>query len=333
MNDADPKDAIANLLRRAGHRTLPSDAANERMRAHVHGAWRANVARQQRLRWLATAASLVVLVGAAWWAVSTRLMLPGTLVAEVEQGSAEVQLLRDGHESGFDAGRQVHAGDRLFVSGNRGAVLRPAVAEDVSLRLAPQSRVEWVSPQEMRLLDGAVYVGVRPSEGNAVARRMPLVVLAGTARIEHLGTQYQVVVRAGSPHVVVREGLVRVAVGHDEAVLAAGEGGYVDLDGAMKRDASGGAGLDWSWVSALAPSFVVEGRSLHDVLSEVAREDGQRLEYENQAIAAAARATVLHGPPLTLTPAAAARALLSTTGFAAEDGSTERLRVTSKARP
>lgn len=339
MNDEDTKDAIARLLRSAGHRTLPSEAANERLRVHAHAAWRAELARRRRDRWIASAASFVVLVGAAWWAIGTRVHLPGQLVADVEQGVAEVRLLRAGQETGLDAARQVRTGDRLFVSGDHGAVLRPAVAEDVSLRLAPQSRVEWLSPREMRLLDGAVYVGVLPAQGEAVAKRMPLVVLAGQARIEHVGTQYQVVVRAGSPHVVVREGLVRVAVGRDEAVLAAGEAGFVDADGAMKRERFADGGADWRWVAALAPSLVVEGRSLHDALSDVAREEGRHLEYDSEAIAAAARGTVLHGPPLTLPPADAAKALLSTTGFAAPDldgratGGDQRLRVTLKARP
>ncbi|RYG69375.1 hypothetical protein EON77_14740, partial [bacterium] len=189
MNDDESRDAIANLLRRAGHRTLPSEAANARLHQHAHAAWREAVGRQRRWRWVASAASFLVLVGAAWWVVATRVQLPGELVAEVERGVGEVRLLREGQESGFEIAREVRAGDRLFVSGEHGVVLRPAIAEDVSLRLAPQSRVEWLSAREMRLLDGAVYVGVRAAGGDTVGQRMPLVVLAGQARIEHVGTQ------------------------------------------------------------------------------------------------------------------------------------------------
>ena len=55
-----------------------------------------------------------------------------------------------------------------------------------------------------------------------------------------------------------------------------------------------GSGADWAWVMEAAPAFVMEGRTLRQLLDWVQRETGWRVRLEG-TLAREADSIVLHG--------------------------------------
>ena len=74
----------------------------------------------------------------------------------------------------------------------------------------------------------------------------------------------------------------------------------------------------WAWVQTPGGQFQVDGHSALDLLHQVARETGRRLEFADEHANQLASGTVLHGSIRGLAPDVALRALLATTSLAAD---------------
>lgn len=332
MDMSDPKDDLARLLRVAGHRPAPPADALARMRAHVHGEWQAMLARRRRRQIFAVAASMLLAIG-----VSVPLLLRGpgaavVAVAQLQGTAADLDITR-----GTRAARQL-AADRFAVgdelrTGTHAIALTRTDDPRGALRLASGSRLRWTDSTHVELLQGRLYVDTganRPTNAaGATAGVMPspsLIVQAGQARIEHVGTQF-LAERTGSGGTVsVREGRVRIDLSGTRAELGRGEAASFSDRGASLERTRGAANEDtWAWAEALAPHLALEGRDLRAVLAELAYERGQSLRFARPEVEAQVSQTVLHGPPLQLAPAEAMRTLLATAGFSATttDGGSE----------
>jgi hypothetical protein len=315
-DDADDNDDIGRLLRAAGPRAEPSPETLRRLRAAAHDEWQATLRRRTRLRYMTLAASLLGVVGGSFLFMTARPVTP-VVIARVIHGGELLNVVR--HAAATDP-ELLAVGDRVTTSG-AGALLAHLPGGITTLRLDRDTSVELVAPDELRLLQGRLYVdtglGTRPND----AARNRLVIAAAGARIQHVGTQFLTSLERGTVTVGVRDGLVRVALGSSSADLARGELATIDAgrspgSGAIVRGRVATSGGDWEWADALAPRLPIEGRRLVDVLRALAYQSGLSLSFASEAIEAEATATILHGPALDMRPAAALRAILGTTAFA-----------------
>lgn len=300
MNDTrhrlDPgEDEIARLLRSAGPRPpLPADDLAG-IEDAARAAWRARWGtprRHRSLPLLALAAAVVsATLAVGWWALRDR--GPANPLATVAFVEGSGSLLGDGSSARPAVlGAGLAAPDRVATLGDD-SLLSLRMAGGASVRLAAETQARLLSPEQIELYQGRLYVDV-PAGAADIAILTP----AGLMR--PLGTQFEVAILdpadGTSVRLRVREG--RVALGLEDGsqrVAAAGSELRVAVDGAVSERALAVYGDEWAWVVAAAPRPEIEGRAPLELLRTLARERGLRLDFANSEAAALARAGSLHG--------------------------------------
>jgi ferric-dicitrate binding protein FerR (iron transport regulator) len=289
MNEEDS--SIAQLLKLAGTRDIPSESATERARAAAEAAWRrglrqpARPLRGRRL-WipLALAASCVLI---AVLVLNRPVPRAALVVASVVAVDADPQMRGD-RAVVLRAGARVHEGVTVSTGQGRAAFL---LGDSLSLRADRDTQIEFVSEDRVRLANGSVYVD---SGGLNAASRLRIETPAGEVR--HRGTQFLVSVEGAATRIRVREGRVELArPGAPAQDIAAGDG--LDVQGARLQWRQGLAshGAEWEWATSTAPAFDIENRPLSEFLAWVSREHGWQLAYQNEAIRVRAQDIRLHG--------------------------------------
>jgi ferric-dicitrate binding protein FerR (iron transport regulator) len=296
-------DAIARLLRGAGKRPVPPADAAARIHAHVRAEWLASVAKRRQQRWVAMAASLLVAAVSVWWIATPTRQVSSVVVARLEA-----------------QGRELRVGEQVRTS-NSGLVMRiaDATGRSYDLRLAANSQLRWSAEHEVTLLSGSLYVDTGSAKA---AVGPPLVVLASSVRIEHIGTRFMTRLVDGRVEVAVRDGRVQMHTKDATALLVAGDGGRALVSpGAVaniERLRTSPSGLYWEWADTLSAPVTLEGQSLLAVLQRLAFEGGVELRFASSRIEEQARSTTLHGPALGLPPLQAMQAVLATTQLVGE---------------
>lgn len=321
----EPQDRIADLIRVAGQRVEPSAEVYERLRIATHAQWRAGLRDRRRRRMLAIAAGVAVLgVGTMLFPRLVSTPEPVIVARLTQTTEHEILRARDGADT-LDSDL-LGVGDELRTSESQGITLAQLPNGTTSLRLAARTRVRWKSADRIELLAGAIYVDTShgaPGGGLTQPARDPLVIEAGDARIDHIGTQFMAVRRGNEVEVHVRDGLVRITLGSESRRLARGETANLRATGGpieIGHDAA--ADPAWQWADALAPRVPIEGRDLLTVLRTLAYQGGLELRFATPALEAAAGSTTLHGPILNLPPRETMHALLMSSGLSmTEDAS------------
>jgi transmembrane sensor len=288
MNKEDS--SIAQLLKLAGTRDMPSQSATERARAAAEAAWQRGLrqpARPLRGRrvWipLALAASAVLVAMLLLNRPAPRAALVVASVVAVDADPA-----MRGDSAMLRAGARVHEGVTVSTGRGRAAFL---LGDSLSLRVDRDTQIEFVSEDRVRLAKGSVYVD---SGGLNAASRLRIETPAGEVR--HLGTQFLVSVEGAATRIRVREGRVELArPGAPAQDIAAGDG--LDVEGARLQLLHGLAshGAEWEWVTSTAPAFDIENRPLSEFLAWVSREHGWQLAYRNEETRVRALDIRLHG--------------------------------------
>lgn len=270
---SEPDDDLRQLLESAGARPEPPAEDLARIREAFRAEWQEHVRRRAPRvpRFLALAAMVLAAVGVAWW------------LSSVERGpAARVESVSG--VSGLEPGQEIRAGTGLETGPGRAAL---RLVGGPSLRLDAGTRIGLVSPAEVRLERGAVYLDSRLGDGQ-VAIHTPLGV------VTDVGTRFEVRLlgEGEALRVRVREGEARVA----GLSVAAGEEVVLRDGGAVERRRAATYGPGWDWVLAAAPPLAIDGLTLEQLLDRVAREAGWTVEYEDEDLAASAASIQVHGP-------------------------------------
>ena len=150
----------------------------------------------------------------------------------------------------------------------------------VDVRLAGNSRVRWVRPDEIDLLEGTVYVATEGADRFAIDTPF--------GRVVDIGTRYQVRADARGVEVAVREGRVRLSSEHGEALSdEVGEGTAAILsadEGGVSGSTEPGAAGRWAWIHD-APAGYASDEPLV-LLREIARDLGKRLQFTSAGVQA-----------------------------------------------
>ena len=311
---------IERLLQVTGARPQPPAALAQRARARLHDEWLTIVAarrmRRRRITGIALAASiLLAAVGA--WLIAPQVQQPDVMVASVVLARGDLRVA-DGWAGRWRPvadGENLHAGQQLMTGPEgRGALLLPG---GLSLRLDHGTRLALRGAVRFDLERGSVYLDT----GAAGSASGPFVVGTPIGEVQHLGTQYEVRLNESAVSIRIREG--RVGLLRQGAPVTEGRAGerlQIESSGRVTRGETDTYGASWSWVTATAPGFDLDGRTLAEFLGWVARELGQPVAYDSPAVAEEARAVVLSGSVTGLTPDQALTAVMATTQLRATVG-------------
>jgi len=305
-------DVVARLISLAGTRPNPGVSIEESVRAAVHGAWRAELARRSRARnrrhWLAAGvAACAVVLG---WTVmhgggGQAPQLPAATIVGT-RGPVHVTPL-PGHAL-LVAGDSLAAGTRIETEAG-GAVL--LAVGHASVRVDADTALGLERAGQLHLLRGRLYV-----DSGAAPATEPLLLVTEFGSLTHLGTQYQVEVNPGRYlYTSVREGRVQLQAFGRNQIIGRGEGLRVSGADAITRLAVPPFDPQWQWVSDFLPAFSIEGQSLSVFLNWFARETGRTLTFRSPADRMAAEHTTLNGSISGLTPLQALDAVVATTRF------------------
>lgn len=305
------EEMTARLLRLAGMRPdVPAERERRVKRAFLDQARATARARILRRR-MATVAAVLALAAAA--VVVIRLEVTREVATPVVRVVATVERL-EGYavrQNGSTApvrialGDPVHLGDHVEAGATGRIGLR--LANGASLRFDHGSRARLVSPNEIALDAGAVYVD-SGSESPA------LEIATSLGIVKDVGTQFEIRLGDSSLRVRVRSGVVEVHRGADVSSARPGTELTVTSARATSRSVVP-YGEDWAWAASLGPAFDIEGRSLRAFLEHVCREQGWTLVYADSKLALEASGIMLHGSTQGLQPSDAVAIVLATTGL------------------
>jgi ferric-dicitrate binding protein FerR (iron transport regulator) len=309
---------VEDVLRNAGRRSEPPDDVVQSVRAAVEVQWREVVERRARRRRIGLSlAAGVAFVAVGLWAA--RPWLPGATderMASISVATGSVQVKSGWLSRWQPVGlrQALHAGEQVETASSGRVAL--TLGDGLSVRLDHDTLISLVDSRHISLSRGALYV-------DSGSKRLPtgseLQIVTPAGAVRHLGTQYETRVVGSQVQITVREGKVELDTGAGSTHRAsAGEQIVVSSAGSVQRSAVSPYDARWEWVSATAPSFDIDGRSVGDFLTWVARELGCEVVYADSQTQAEASRVLLSGSISGLNPGDALAAVMPTTPLRGE---------------
>ena len=302
-------DAVAALLEQASLRPSPPSEDEAMIKEAVLSEWLIVTGRRRaRIRMTRFAVAAMVLLGVA--VTFNTLQVSGVApvqVATIAKSHGAIHVRGDGsqvHE--LRDLESIMSGQTIITQHESGIGL--TWGNGGSLRIAADTRIEFVSAEEVRLHSGRIYFDSTPSEliasvaSNAGEAKLQILTSHGT--VSHLGTQYMTYTSPKELAVSVREGEVLVdGTYHSEKAHA---GQQLSIVASARPNVANfpSHGEAWRWLEEIAPDVETDGRSVDVFLNWISRETGLKVEYPDAATQQAARLEVLHGT-VNLQPRAA----------------------------
>jgi ferric-dicitrate binding protein FerR (iron transport regulator) len=309
-------EAIEALLRKAPPRPAPSEEAMADVRDAVRAEWRATSGRRRarrRLVSLAVAATVILAVGFTvnFLRVPSAVPIP---VATIEKSSGSIHLVGEQavlHETRDLA--ELTTGQTLLTGPNSAAAI--AWNNGGSLRIDEDTRVEFLSVDEIALRSGRVYFDSQPSTlqaGITQSSAASFAIRTDQGVVKHVGTQYMTGINGGAVTISVREGQVRIENDYQQATAVAGM--QVTMVGNSQPTYANVSchGDNWHWVEQMAPAIDIDQRSAYEFISWVGRESCLEVRFVSDAVERRAHETIMAGT-VDLEPQIALQTLLQTT--------------------
>ncbi|MEM8932922.1 MAG: FecR family protein, partial [Acidobacteriota bacterium] len=289
-------DSVGRLIRLVADLPPVPDAVVDRARTAVRDEWRATLAARRRRRQAlagSLAASLLIALGVGWWVQGPveppprEVLLAGLTGSPPNDDGTPVAL-----------GAMLAAGDRLATTDGKAALDLP---DGTSLRLDVATSIRLVSLDDggavaIDLEHGAVYVdspSASESDGPSVLLNTPF------GRLWDVGTQFEVRVERNQLRLRVREGRVDLvdSPAGDASVEADVDAAEltVDTSGRQERRSVAVHGDVWRPYLDIAPPPPLDGATVAEVLTWVARETGWTVIWRDPNVERLRRDTVLRG--------------------------------------
>ena len=291
--------AVEALLEHALPRPMPPSSDEQMICEAVQAEWQA-VTRKRRSRTqftrFAIAATVLLAVTVSFNMLRDSGIAP-LKVATINKSYGSILLGNQSQLHALSDFSAITAGQSIVTDTDSGISLE--WGRGGSLRIDADTRIEFVSTEEVYLRSGRIYFDSTPSEliagvpGGSVERKFRIRTDHGT--VTHVGTQYMTFTDGGELRVSVREGRVSMnGKYHDETVL---EGQQLKIAGSNRGRFTNFPrhGAAWDWVEATAPVADVDGRSVYEFLKWVSRETGLDIFYESPEAEQKARAGILKG--------------------------------------
>ena len=292
-------EAVEALLEHALPRPTPPSRDELMIRDAVQAKWQA-VTRKRRTRIqftrFAIAATVLLAVIASFNVLRESGVAP-VQVAKIEKSYGSILLGNQSQLNQLSDFSTIMADQSIVTRADSGISLE--WSRGGSLRIDADTRIEFISAEEVYLRSGRIYFDSTPSEliagtsGGSVETQFRIKTDHGT--VTHVGTQYMTHSSGTELTITVREGRVSMDGNyHNETVL---EGQQLKVTGSNRASVSNlpRHGAAWDWVEKTSPIADVEGRSVDEFLKWVGRETGLDIIYESPAAEQKARAGILKG--------------------------------------
>ena len=306
------EEELGKLLRQATPLPELQARARERVREATRSSWQRTVRRRRtRLARLAAGgAGLAVAAGLLFAGLRPTPLPEQVALIEKHVGTVTVAAGSRGEARPVGSLRgALFAGAVVSTGTESGLALRYNQA--ASLRLGPETIVEAVAPDELRLVAGQLYF-----DSGARGTHRRLSVLTAWGRVDHVGTQYRVETDGTALLVAVREGRISLTRRSGRHSAMAGRQLEVSADGGVRHTDLPTSDPSWQWAEALATPFAADDRSVAELLKWVARETGRSVTFASPAAQQLASTTILYGQ-VDASPAQTLELLLATTALEA----------------
>ncbi len=284
-NDQD----IERLLAAAGQRRDPPEDMQARVYAQTLAAWEALPAQTSRparkMTWLAAAATVLMAVAAAsFWSQQ-----PVSVTSELAEVTFVRGALRADGDEVVTPGRLLAAGSTLTTPDDGMASITFRTGARVVLDV---SSSVVLAPDNLELRAGRVYV-----DADGAAR---MTVMTPALEVRDIGTRFEVGVgAAGSAWVALRDGQVDVQTSDQLVSMQArdGVGELARFDGAAlaARETLTSTDVRWQWQREGRAPLRLDGTSVYDYVSWMARDTGHQLQFASRAVEQMARVEYLQG--------------------------------------
>jgi len=283
------EEQIAALLRLAGPRPRVSEDRTARVRAAVHDEWTRATRQRTRVRWygfLAAAAALIAVVFLIPREHPAPAAVPPAIVAEVQAvHGTTTPAVAPAAKIAEGTWIETLAGSALSLDWN-----------GATLRLGEGTRVRLDSARNATLERGAIYFD---------GHRSNVIIRTALGDIRDIGTQFEVRLDDEMLRVRVREGRVDLRRGAQSVVADAATEIVADRT-SMRKNPIAVTGAEWKWIEDAAPPLRLEGLTLREAVTRVAREKGLRVELRGVDGSVRLHGTVAFTPGEALDAATAA---------------------------
>ncbi len=316
---------ISRLLKEAGRREAPPEAARERVFDAVQAHWQSGLQtrrRERQRRWTFAAAAAVTVVAVTtsvglWRGGAGNDSLAVALYTATADRIVGTVAVRGPDDEGW---RGLASGDVDVLQGteirtSRGSGLGLLLGESQSLRLGPDTEVRFDDSLRLALRTGTIYVdsGRHKDSDSRQSPGLLITTPIGTAR--EIGTQFETHVGDGEMRIRVREGVVEAQAEQRIWTAQAQDQIRIGVDGSLERDTVEPSSPVWRWVEDLAPAPYADEITLSALLEWVGRETGRSIHFARPEVESRMHTTVLHGSPHRFSPMEALSVMLRTTDF------------------
>ncbi len=295
-NDQNGKEeqVLEALFKHVSSRERAPQATEQDIRQALHGEWTQMSGQRKRakkvLRWALAASIVLTLLVSSQYFRQPVSGLSGSVLATLEKLTGDVYVQQsDTHTAESFDSQSLLSGHELYTSNDSRVALSWVNGE--SIRLDQNSRIVLISPAEIKLLSGKVYV----DSANARVKGREFRIMTPSGAVSHVGTQYITAITVSGIAVSVREGEVFIDGRGEKSVATVGQELSVTVDGALSLTPIPIYGQDWQWTQEVAPKFNMDGHSLKEFIAWVGRETGHRVKYTSLASEIAAAQTQMHG--------------------------------------
>lgn len=255
------EEQIAALLRMAGPRPRVSEERTARVRAQVYDEWRRGVRQRTRVRVFGVAAAAAAVI------IAVLLVIPRQRPATVAPPAivAEVQTIRGTTTPAVAPAGKIAEGTWIETLGGSALSLD---WNGATLRLDEGTRLRLDSARNATLERGTIYFDGHQSQ---------VIIRTALGEIRDIGTQFEVRLRDDTLRVRVREGRVDLRRGAESFVAGAATELIANAT-SVQRNAIAVSGAEWQWMEEAAPPLRLEGLTLREALTHIAREKGLRVQ-------------------------------------------------------
>lgn len=292
--------AVEALLQRASPRPVPPAKDEKMIREAVLAEWRMVTGKRRvrrRLAGLAVAATVLLAVAVSFNALRIDGVAP-LQVATISRSYGSIYVLGEQKTlQRLPETSVVMTGQTIRTGRDSGIGL--AWGKGGSLRVAPDTVIEFVADDAVYLKSGRIYFDSTPSVLFATIPGSPnsadFRIRTDHGTVTHLGTQYMAYSASDKLEISVREGEVAIdGRYHAERAIA---GQQLSISGSARAtvlniDRHGKA---WSWVEETSPAVDTDGHSVDEFLRWVGRETGLLIEYSDARAERVAHAAILSG--------------------------------------
>lgn len=261
---------LARLFQAIGPRKQPDAAMEERVYAATLNAWEALPDRREEkqrkfdYRWVALAASVV--------------LAAVLVVVDLATGSKPVGRVQYSLGLDMQPGTAIDA-DQL-VRTTAGEYLNVRTGAGIAISIGPDTSLVFHDPSLISLQQGRIYIDAKEGQLRLLTPHM---------RVLDIGTIYQVHTDEEGTRVMMREGSVELAFANQKHRLssAGGQGEYMQVDpkGEVKDQGELPTTDEvWSWRRAARPPLSLDGRTVDEFVTWLARDNGAVVQYDSALV-------------------------------------------------